>query len=51
MSGVALRTGIGGTVEHIMGTAVGIDVRPAGPPCDPFVVDGAFTWLRWVERT
>lgn len=36
-------------VEHIMGTAVTIEVRDrAFPPC---AVESAFAWLRWVDAT
>lgn len=49
---------ITGSVERIMGTAVGIDVRDdldlelaARDQTLDWAIDGAFTWLRWVEQT
>ncbi|HEY0444224.1 MAG TPA: FAD:protein FMN transferase [Candidatus Limnocylindrales bacterium] len=46
--GVATRRFGGMRVEHIMGTAIGIDVRDPG--VDLAAVDAAFEWFRDVDR-
>jgi FAD:protein FMN transferase len=39
-------------VEHVMGTAVGIDIRDDLPPDDlASGLEAAFAWLRWVDDT
>src|SRR5439155_23220074 len=39
-------------VDHVMGTAVGIDIRDDLPPDDLVSgLEAAFAWLRWVDDT